>query len=299
MSWLNHPQFVPTRDRVIDALKDKEHSFRKVRSVVFLCGGRDSTPRDRLAQYLRACGDYLVFYAEDVWEVISNQAGLNALEAEARLADLADVVVVIVESPGTFAELGAFALSEPLRVKLLPILDSRHRNTGSFIETGPVRWVDKDSQFAPAVWLNPSTILEGTAEIDERLAVLPRITSSRVQNLADSPKHLLFFVCDIVAIFGPCPLHHVEFYTDQVLDGEIPSVSVDMLLGLAVAMNLITIVPSREGSMFFRPPVDGKLPTYRKTKYLHPPEMRAQVWAALQRIEEGQAALRNARGTQI
>jgi hypothetical protein len=64
-----------------------------------------------------------IFYAERVWELMVQKADRDALQMEAELAFLADLVVIIVESPGTFAELGAFSLSGPLRKKLLPIID--------------------------------------------------------------------------------------------------------------------------------------------------------------------------------
>jgi F-type H+-transporting ATPase subunit a len=44
------------------------------------------------------------------------------------------MVLIVVESAGTFAELGAFSLSEPLRKKLLPIVDKQFEGVQSFIE---------------------------------------------------------------------------------------------------------------------------------------------------------------------
>lgn len=95
--------------------------------MLFLCGAAGSRNRDTLRDYLRKHSQRLnLFYAERVWEQIASQAGRSALKMESDLADLADLVVIIVESPGTFAELGAFSLSDPLRKKVLPIVDSHH-----------------------------------------------------------------------------------------------------------------------------------------------------------------------------
>ena len=61
---------------------------------------------------------------------------------EAKLAGLSDIVIIIVESPGTLAELGAFSLSDPLRKKLLPLLDKKYRTGQSFVavlHAGPTK----------------------------------------------------------------------------------------------------------------------------------------------------------------
>ena len=78
----------------------KEYHFRKVGTVVFLCGGLGSSPQDRLSQYLaRQRREYLVFYAERAWDVIAlHDTSANVLAVEEKMAQLADIVIVIVES---------------------------------------------------------------------------------------------------------------------------------------------------------------------------------------------------------
>jgi hypothetical protein len=126
LPWLEHPAYVKIRERLIGYLRSDKYRFRGLGPVIFICGGANSAPRDTLRDYLnRHFPDISLFYAEQVWLRIVPSAGSNALEMEDYLGQLADMVVIIVESPGTFTELGAFSLSEPLRKKLLPILDSR------------------------------------------------------------------------------------------------------------------------------------------------------------------------------
>jgi hypothetical protein len=109
LSWLSDPKVQYVRRSVADSLRRKEYQFRSLGPVVFLCGAAASVPRERLKGYLerhyRKCH---VFYAEHVWDVIAKSvADANVLEVESRLAALSDMVVIIVESPGTFADLGA------------------------------------------------------------------------------------------------------------------------------------------------------------------------------------------------
>ncbi len=46
LDWLHHPRFAQVRDAVLADFRRKEYHFRKVGTVVFLCGGLGSLPRD-------------------------------------------------------------------------------------------------------------------------------------------------------------------------------------------------------------------------------------------------------------
>jgi hypothetical protein len=85
---------------------------------------------------------------------------------ESDLAALADLVIIIVESAGTFAELGAFSLSDPLRKKVLPIVDAQFRDQPSFISTGPLRWIDAESAFAETIYVSLPKILEAASLVN-------------------------------------------------------------------------------------------------------------------------------------
>jgi hypothetical protein len=258
-----------------------------------LCGAKNSQRRERLAEYIRQRQtDTCVFKAEDVWSAISKNEELSALEMEEELARLSDLVIIIVESPGTFSELGAFSLSPELRKKLLPILNVRYRGDDSFIETGPVRWVDKDSDFRPSIWVRHESILEACGELDTRLENIlsPPV---RIDDLAKSPKHFLFFICDLVAIFGPCPSGHIAFYVAEILGAE--QNSVEILIRLGMAMGLIKSVrTSGDLELFYRPLIDGKLMIFHYTKkHFGIPTLRAKALSVMQTIPSGRTALRD------
>jgi hypothetical protein len=194
-SWIDHPRFRGSRDRVISSLTPTKYRFRRVEPVIFLCGGERSPRRDTLNAYLNKHLPHLrVFYAEVVWELIASQPGLGALKMEADLAALSDLVIVIVESPGTFTELGAFSHVAALRKKLLPVIDIQYKSAdNSFIKTGPVRWIDGESDFRPTIYVSFSRILEAVDELEDRIARIPKSRAIHLTDLTESPKHLLFF----------------------------------------------------------------------------------------------------------
>ncbi|MEX2138227.1 MAG: retron St85 family effector protein [Pirellulales bacterium] len=284
MDWLQHPRFANERTRAINQLRDDKYDFHRIKKVVFLCGGLASPRRDTLNAYFqRHIPDCLVFYAEAAWAVIASlTTSTNALAVEEKLADLADIVVIIVESPGTFAEVGAFAMSERLRAKLLPILDSRHRSRESFIATGPIRWVDAESTFKPTIWTDLDQILNATGELEERLSRLKKSTPTRVSDLLSSPKHVLFFVCDLVAVFGPCPRDHMVANLKDLLGARAPEVDIDLYLGLGRAMNLLGSFRVADRDMFFRVLDDGRLSSFQRRRHIDLSTLRAGVLSAMQ-----------------
>jgi hypothetical protein len=120
--------------------------FYELRPTVFLCGGAEErSVRPVLGSALQRL--YMdVFTAEDLFEdLLFGAAHENLLNLENTLADSVDAVVLVVESAGAIAELGAFANTDRLRPKLVCILDQRYRRDKSFINYGPLRLMrDRD-----------------------------------------------------------------------------------------------------------------------------------------------------------
>ena len=293
MDWLNHPSFRPVRDQVVSSFRSKEQSFRKLNHILFLCGGADSPRRDWISAYVeKRRTDTSVFYADNVWLHIAGHSKSDALRVESQLADLADVVAIVVESPGTFAELGAFAGSAALRKKLLPIIDEKYRGEPSFINTGPVRWVDEESKFRRAIFVNFDMIALAGAEIDDRLSRLPKQVTSELMDaqVRDSPKHLLFFLCDLVAVFGPTTKSHLHFYLEHSV-GAVPDSDLWNLLGLAVALKLLR-ARDVAGTSYYEMRAGTELRPYVRRRFLDLSTERAKVLSVLQKISSARTVLR-------
>ena len=292
LDWFADYRFVRTRDEALEELKRKEYNFRKVSTVVFLCGAANSNARDRLSEYIvRHRPGFNVFYAETAWNTIVQHNGeANALDVEERLGELADIVAIVVESPGTFAELGAFAMSPSLRRKLLLLLDRRYQGLNSFVATGPVKWVDRESTFSPGIWIDKERILDSAGDIDKRLDLIPA-SNRRISNLLSSPKHLLFFVADLVTVFGPVSAKQVTVLL-KLLNFHVEE-DASFYLGLGTALGLLSSFRFSDSEVFFRPlDADRSLRTFQKTRsYISIPMLRARVVAAMQRCDTGRKAL--------
>jgi hypothetical protein len=115
--------------------------------TVFLCGA-DINQKDKIrykiAKALNQEYWYDIIYPEDIFdELLYSSKTKDLLSLEGLLADSVDAIVLIPESPGSFAELGAFANDEKLRKKLICIVDEAYKKDKSFINQGPLRLVKK------------------------------------------------------------------------------------------------------------------------------------------------------------
>lgn len=105
--------------------------LRSVRQHVLAHVQRDESvfPRNR------------IIVAEKVTDLLEGSDFSNLLEFEDYLAALAACVVIIVESPGSIAELGSFAVMAHLSQKLLVVCEEVHQRRPSFISKGPLAYL--------------------------------------------------------------------------------------------------------------------------------------------------------------
>lgn len=88
--------------------------------------------------------DVFIVLSEKLWED-SFGSNIDLLTFEEFLAEVSDAIILFVESPGSFCELGAFAYAEKLfSDKLIIVIDEEYKDDKSFIITGPAAKAKKD-----------------------------------------------------------------------------------------------------------------------------------------------------------
>ena len=81
-------------------------------------------------------------YPEDLFDdLLAGQGQHSLLQLENILADSVDAIVLFPESPGSFAELGAFANNVNLARKMVVLSNKKFKSNKSFINYGPIRLV--------------------------------------------------------------------------------------------------------------------------------------------------------------
>ncbi|ELL4669152.1 retron St85 family effector protein [Vibrio fluvialis] len=116
--------------------------------TVFLCGAdiKDrTTGRSKMAsvfQNQQSRIKYELLYPESLFDdLLAGQGQHSLLELENILANSVDAIVLFPESPGSFAELGAFSSNPNLVNKLICISNKRFEHKRSFINYGPNRLI--------------------------------------------------------------------------------------------------------------------------------------------------------------
>ncbi len=246
--WFKHPKYNRAKENFINGFTPTNLNSLNYRlpKVLFICGGEEATCKNRglLESYIaKHHKEFVTFRAELAWEVISNlgsHSKVNALSLEEWLADFSDIVIILVESYGTVAELGAFSLSPVLRQKLLPILDKKFETHRSFINTGPVMWVNSESKFGPSIYTEFDTILTCVPQINDRLGRKIQSTTSE-ENLIGrykyTPKIFLFFILIIISSLGPITIPEIISITSKVI-GYKNNKNISFVVSIGVALGI-------------------------------------------------------------
>lgn len=121
--------------------------------VVFLCGG----PLSNGTRTFSSIRDFIDRKADDTLPnntiVLAERAsqkfdsGLftDLIELETYIASIARVILLVCESAGSIAELGAFSQVPEISEKLQVIVHSDHYLSNSFIRDGPLRFLDNQN----------------------------------------------------------------------------------------------------------------------------------------------------------
>lgn len=147
------------------------------RTSIFLCGASvsyESSLRSYLTKFLTRQdrfkrNRYEIILPEDLFvEVLIGHNTPDLLSLEGILAESVDVIILIPESPGSIAELGAFANNEMLLPKLICVLDEKHKRDESFINKGPVKLIKnyckENVVYVNWDWLNTLKKIDSSVE---------------------------------------------------------------------------------------------------------------------------------------
>ena len=136
----------------------------------------------------------------------------DLLELENYLAHLADITVLFVESPGSIAELGAFANSDDIRPKMLAVLNNSHETEGSFISDGPIRKLSNENEDHVHYYTwNPNDLHSDLTEAEfadmtnDLVTFLEEIEAARPRQSSLKPAergHALLLVADLIRMPG-------------------------------------------------------------------------------------------------
>ena len=114
---------------------------------LFLCGGarelnekaKAANLRDYLLRVRPMHTRYSIVLAEEANQLYRDTDYSDLITFEEDIARIAAVVLVIAESAGSLAELGAFTANDTIRQALRVVIPSHHETQESFVRYGPIQ----------------------------------------------------------------------------------------------------------------------------------------------------------------
>ncbi|WP_206081085.1 retron St85 family effector protein [Marinobacter orientalis] len=152
------------RDDILLCIKVNETRLTYPLGYVFLCGGqfslvtveKDEDGNEREVPFLsfrdainRRCLELSPDFARDLWNAeefydwLHHSNVENLIDFELDFADLSSLIVLVLEGPGAYAELGSFTALQRISPKLIVIVNQQALPHNSFVELGPLRLIQK------------------------------------------------------------------------------------------------------------------------------------------------------------
>lgn len=182
------------------------YSFK---TTIFLCGAEISNKnklRYKISKQLRSYKyffKYDIIYPEDIFdELLYSSKTKDVLSLESLLADSVDSIVLIPESPGSFAELGTFSNDIKLRKKMICIVDKKYRKKRSYINQGPLKLIKKEHNFS-LLFIDPNNIEQEILKLTSSLAKIKKESRKRTDKI--SLLQLENFLLPCIFLLEPVP----------------------------------------------------------------------------------------------
>lgn len=211
---------------------------------IFLCGGplqKSGKPLVSLRAVLLALleTDYpglrssviLAEEAADWYHSPKSPHFPNLVDLEKQIGALSTLILLIVESAGSIAELGAFSFISSLRAKLAVVLEGNYQHDRSFIMEGPVAMVEEENKAHGGAtgwysfdWLKmtkkPMIDPLRAGNVAER--IVKEILDPAIKKMSDTElfraetlEHQILLVADLVSVSGPLLITEIM----EMLDG--------------------------------------------------------------------------------
>ena len=229
---------------------------------IFLCGGqtdlRSQEPVSiRDAMYRELAKDNAVEkrirVAEHYKDWSHDSIYRDLVSFERHLAELSSVIVLVLESPGSIAELGLFSVVEEFQGKLLVFIETDHYQSSSFIKLGPIDYLEKihsnsaechrwNIQVDRQPKFDPKAALELQPELAE--AVLNRVRKPAPEHKFRPTSWLdtALLICDLVSVCSALTLREMRGILEQLGHPKIES-ELKQYLFLLEKVRLIAVEP--------------------------------------------------------
>jgi hypothetical protein len=198
--------------KIAGIIKRNECFLRQDALIVFVCGRAMDAKSSRRKIFLEYAYKHIQGFhfllAEDLFS-LSDKRDQDLLTIEKELTKYSDCIVIILESPSAFTELGAFAVHDELCSIILPINDRAFSKYSSFINHGPLEKIDSLKRgLGPTIQADMDSFAHCFSEVQGRLERIKKKRRERLgveffSDFVDRHKERLLLVFELINLFAP------------------------------------------------------------------------------------------------
>ncbi|MGI6499270.1 MAG: retron St85 family effector protein [Anaerostipes sp.] len=142
----------------------------------------------------------------------SDEKAIDILTFEEVLAEISECIIIVSESPGTYCELGAFALNDSFAGKTIVINEDNPKYKNSFITKGPIKKIENQHEENVILYTGKGT-LRNSLELND---MIRRISSKEVKYTPNlnaqelNLKNLIYELLNLTELFEPVTAYELE-----------------------------------------------------------------------------------------
>ncbi|WP_429073288.1 retron St85 family effector protein [Aeromonas veronii] len=219
---------------------------------IFICGGEfDSgqlipqSLRERIINHLDDHHQDIYsscVKAEDFKDYFKEEAYKDLFDFETDIANIATLIIVCLESPGSLVELGMFCSNAHLSHKLCVVApQDKVEQKNSFIYLGPLESLRSRNKGSVLIYPWPDTSTLDYPHIEFIVSDIIELLGKTSKSEAfkhDNSAHIAFLIHDIILLTYPIKLHEIMLAV-KALGLDIPAKTINRLLYLLEKINLI------------------------------------------------------------
>jgi hypothetical protein len=265
------------RDAFVSRIELTSTRVRPFNGFLFLCGG----PQDTQLRPLRSVR-HLIYnevtsgkhgdladrlrLAEDIQDWFRGGTYADLVTLEEHLASLSSVILLVVESAGAIAELGAFSVTKALSERLIAVVAEHHYEQESFIRLGPLNRLVSETGREALVYDWHEMVGGALRENFEKLApdiddILAAVRQLLHVDLGEKvfkpnvPAHVMLLICELCDLFGALPETEIKGYIQRLAE-EVDSRSIEQYLFLLEKCGILQVKPKGHGRYYHAPKWD-------------------------------------------
>lgn len=264
------------RETFLARINFKDTRIRAFAGYLFLCGGKHDageynpllSARHLIFHTLHA-GSYSdlaprLRVAEDIQDWFRDGMYSDLVTFEEHLAGLSSVILLIVESPGSIAELGAFAVTSAINKRLVVVVDEHYFEEESFIRLGPINRLEHETSRKVLVhdWHQVDILGRRSADYEKLIPDISQIIDE-VRDLLraqegeqvfrqSEPGHSMILICELCDLFGALSHQEIAKYL-HMADSSVTPSCINQYIFLLEKCGILKVKPKGQGRYYFAP----------------------------------------------